>query len=250
MKQQIMWSSRKGSGFTLIELLVVIAIIAILAALLLPVISRAKQKAHKATCISNLRQLGVGLQSFVADNNMYPAFYGPRTSNGPWEGSWASQIQTEVSGYKPIREFIWTGIWRCPSTPKVSPLSGGRFDSSYGYNAYGVGLGAGTNSFGLDRVRNIPFTNHVGVVPVAESGVAVPADMMAIGDSLDGLLELRRYYLDWGQGLARHQATINVMFCDGHVESPQVNFVFKDTNDVAMVRWNRDHLPHREALLR
>ena len=228
----------------------VIAIIAVLAALLLPVISRAKQKAHKATCISNLRQLGVGLQSFIGDNSSYPAFYGPKTSNGPWEGSWASQIQTEVGDSQPITEFIWTGIWRCPSAPERNPLADERF-ISYGYNAYGLGLGEGTNSFGLDRVRNLPsITNHVGVTPVAEAGVAIPADMMAIGDGLDGRLIFQRTFADWGQVLARHQSTLNVLFCDGHVESPKNKFVFEDTNDVALVRWNRDHQPHREALLR
>lgn len=249
VKPRIVSSFDKGNGFNLIELLTVIAIIAVLAALLLPAISRAKQKAHKAACISNVRQLGVGLQGFVTENNTYPAYYGPTTSDGPWEGSWASQIQTEVSGSKPIREFIWTGVWRCPSAPKVIPLAEERF-VAYGYNAFGVGLGGGTNSFGLDRVRNVSFERHIGEAPIAESGVAIPSEMMAIGDSLDGMLIFRRFYNNWGQALTRHQGTINVLFCDGHVESPKIKFVFEDTNDAAMVRWNRDHRPHREALLR
>jgi hypothetical protein len=39
-----------------------------------------------------------------------------------------------------------------------------------------------------------------------------------------------------------------VVFCDGHVESSSLYFLFEDTNDVALVRWNRDHQPHRENL--
>jgi prepilin-type processing-associated H-X9-DG protein len=233
------------------------AIIAILAALLLPVISRTKQKAHKTQCISNLHQLGIGLRSFVAENNAYPPYHGPITPNGPWEGSWASKLQSEVGSSKSIREFLFTGIWRCPSASKVIPWSGDGKNPfcSYGYNAFGVALGKGTNSFGLDGVRNIPLAaaKRASAAPAVESSVAVPAEMMAIGDSLDGLLIFRRFYQPFadkfGVGSTRHQGRINVLFCDGHVESPTLRFVFKDTSDAALIRWNRDHQPHREALL-
>jgi len=76
--------------------------------------------------------------------------------------------------------------------------------------------------------------------------------MMAIGDGFDpnGIL-MRRPVADFeqfGNVRTRHQGKANLVFCDGHVESPTLKFLFEDTSDAALVRWNRDHLPHREKL--
>src|ERR1051325_9107320 len=68
---------KRAQGFTLIELLVVIAIIAILAALLLPVLSSAKEKSKPISCMNNLKQMGTGQQMFAEDSDSGNSFFSP-----------------------------------------------------------------------------------------------------------------------------------------------------------------------------
>jgi len=239
------------SAFSLVELLVVIAIIGVLAALLVPVLLQAKRKAQQVQCIGNLHQLGLGLQNFVVDNHAYPSLRSD--TNDASLGLWNNQL--EHGGFdisKPPKNFWTKGVWLCPSA-KWSGFSKNYPISCYGYNVdfFDIYLKARnpTNQFGLQGRRS---PKEQLWIPIAESEVAVPSDMMAIGESLDGssllapriLTEAARF----GNMLTRHQGKANVVFCDGHVESPTLKFLFEDTSDAALVRWNRDHLPHREKL--
>src|ERR687884_1962315 len=71
--QRFLMKSRKRTGFTLIELLVVIAIIAILAAILFPVFAQAREQARMSTCLSNFKQIGLGVMMYVQDwDETYP----------------------------------------------------------------------------------------------------------------------------------------------------------------------------------
>jgi prepilin-type N-terminal cleavage/methylation domain-containing protein/prepilin-type processing-associated H-X9-DG protein len=253
----------KRSGFTLVELLAVIAIIGILAALLLPTLSSARARAQGIQCINNLHQLGVGLEVFLENNHGYPVMAmgtneGPAAAGVPWV-TWVHILERDGLGIaKPEGEFFKRGVWLCPSA-QWSPGIQDTADSPacYGYNRSGaVPVAANpTNYLGLQGHFNSDL--HI-LTPIQESEVAVPGDMMAIGDSFDGSIEFRRGNLGegppasdmraCGNVMTRHQGKANVVFCDGHVQSPTLRFLFQETSDAALVRWNRDHLPHRDRL--
>lgn len=119
---------------------------------------------------------------------------------------------------------------------------------NYGYNDdryNGGSLKDPSKMFGLQGHYSLK-TKYIG--PIAESEVVASSDMMAIGDGFEGNGLLRRspidFFEDAGNILARHQGSANVVFCDSHVESPRLKFLFEDTDADALVRWNRDHQPH------
>jgi len=191
----------------------------------------------------------------VGENHAYPSLLGPTNTDTP--GFWITQLASGGFGIsRPVTNLIDEGVWLCPSAPRNMPFPNeDAAASSYGYNAYGVlSTGNHTNALGLHGsfVPGATFISGArGFAPVKESEVPAPADMMAIGDSIIGGITFDRWDLRpnlVGRATARHQGTITVLFCDGHVESPTLNFVFKDTSDSALIRWNRDHQPHRESL--
>ena len=234
---------RRSSAFSLIELLLVIAIIAILAALLLPVISQSKQRAQRIQCVGNLHQQGVALSVFLGDNRGYPTWVS-LTNSDATERWWAQQLEHAGFGSSaPAPQFWQTGVWRCPSAPART----GNIEDSpyYGYNTFGVlKIGNLTNNFGLGGhyIENPP-----SITPIKESEVVVPAEMMAIGDS-DAFAFMRSEGYDFYHLVLRHGNRANVLFCDGHVESPTLQFLFNDTGADALNRWNRDHVPHADRL--
>ena len=240
------------SAFTLIELLVVITIIGILAALLLASVFKSKAKAQQIQCANNLHQQGVALNVFLSDNRGYPPIYA-NINDGYTTNSRSWVVQLEIIGFgisQPPTNYFEEGIWLCPSAQWTSNVLGSP-PFCYGYNCGSIDQNDPNYTHWLGLGGQYGRVSHT-FIPISESDVITPNDMMAIGDSFDGTIILSRVAVTenekCGNILTRHQGKANVVFCDGHVESPTLKFLFEDTSDAALNRWNRDHLPHRERL--
>ena len=116
------------AGFTLIELLVVIAIIAVLAAMLLPALARAKESARVVRCLSNQRQIGLAVRLYADDNgDTFPRSQHSAFANGQlaWERAIAPQLGSSTTAWT----NLLNGVYHCASSKLTTPLS-------YGLNVY------------------------------------------------------------------------------------------------------------------
>jgi prepilin-type N-terminal cleavage/methylation domain-containing protein/prepilin-type processing-associated H-X9-DG protein len=129
-------SRNRHLAFTLIELLVVIAIIAILAALLLPALARAKQKAHMATCTSNLKQVSYAMAMYGHDNSdflpgpcwlgMFFTYHSTGNASDPYDGSLAGFLTPYLAYPAPVSNLQTAKVAMCLASmavlPKVTPV--------------------------------------------------------------------------------------------------------------------------------
>ena len=241
-------------AFTLVELLVVIAIIAILLSLLLPAVMRAQSKARQVGCIHNEHQLGLGLGQFITDYHVYPMSGNTAFRKGGYpehHSDWIEALEYEGLSASKNKRFYEVGVWHCPaaSRPWSFPAEGQY--GSYGYNSFGMRPPSSGDALGLGG-HILKTGAGISPPPISDTEVVAPSGMMGIGEPFTGGMDFFRQDLTHLEqrykASSRHQGRVNVLFCDGHVESPTLKFLFEDTSDAALVRWNRDHQPHRDRL--
>jgi prepilin-type N-terminal cleavage/methylation domain-containing protein/prepilin-type processing-associated H-X9-DG protein len=232
-----------GNGFTLIELLVVIAVIAILAAILLPVLAKSKESAQNITCLNNERQLELCWHLYIVDNNDYLApnnsiaFIDPGTNNSVGNTgssiSWLPDLNArmEINPSNIINGALYQynsqlGIYHCPSdmstleTPSGQPINQLRWRS---YNMSQSMNGWPNCCLQAQQVAAwIPMW-------IALSSIKAPRPSDAfvfIDENSDAVLDAQfgnppayeNWAVWWDLPSSRHNQGGNLSFADGHVE--------------------------------
>ena len=221
------WRGPTKSGFTLIELLVVIAIIALLAAILLPVFSTAREMARRASCASNEKQMGIALVAYSQDYDEvmapfslgtgYLGFMGYGGGDGP---RWADMIYPYVKSMS---------VFNCPDgTSQMAILAGGSY---FDINQYAYGYVTPSNAsqpqYGIAGMALAAIQDPSGSVMVEEDGRQdAGEDQESIGRCIPNTSDTEITLADRINGMRHTNASatdyidqaLNLIYADGHVK--------------------------------
>jgi prepilin-type N-terminal cleavage/methylation domain-containing protein/prepilin-type processing-associated H-X9-DG protein len=177
---------RSQRGFTMIELLVVVAVIVILVAILFPVFEQAQESARRASCQSNLKQMGTAFKMYLSDYDGYfppwrtilPGLKVPVTGIVPWDGR-SPISEGTLFWHELIFPYVKNvDVYTCPSAEQAMAR----------FNEYGRAGGYGYNGGHLMEPlagRAMPSTNPLDWAVISETRIVEPSDMIMITDSTD-----------------------------------------------------------------
>jgi prepilin-type processing-associated H-X9-DG protein/prepilin-type N-terminal cleavage/methylation domain-containing protein len=202
MRNKTRLTPERKINFTLIELLVVIAIIAILAAMLLPALNKARDKAKQIKCAASIKQIATGLRLYTDDYNDYII---PASMTVAGSGHYWVQILTEDTTYLPKNKPRWnypSGVFNCPSQTSNALGNKDIITDRY-WNGSQIGLNTHVAEKKLSKIRHTSSTYLL-----ADNGC----------NSIINMHPTYQPYID-GRPRARHNNAANFGFVDGHVES-------------------------------
>jgi prepilin-type N-terminal cleavage/methylation domain-containing protein/prepilin-type processing-associated H-X9-DG protein len=232
----------KIAGFTLIELLVVIAIIALLAAILFPVFARARENARRASCQSNLKQIGLGMIQYAQDNDeRLPIAYYVMSGWGKGNIYWTESIYPYTKSYQ---------IYRCPdvntadSTKFYNSCAPASCSAGSYYVDYNVNTIDPYSNAGINGLPNYPssFSRRPVMWTNGTLGTVPPATLVSMDQTSTTILTYDANdatqvykYRTGGPNIIgptssivspeRHFNGTNWLFVDGHVKWIQLNNV-------------------------
>ena len=211
------------NAFTLIELLIVIAIIALLAAILFPVFNRARENARRASCQSNLKQIGLGIMQYTQDyDERYPMMYSNTPGGTLAVPSWRQTIQPYINSAQ---------VFRCPSNTQNTTVDDAARDS---YPAINRSYSGNIRVFSYRQTWSDP-------APITLSFIAKPAQKIMVGERKDvTVVNAAFIWPDYNNSskeaevksisFVGHLSTANYLFCDGHVKAMRPTQTMSDIN--------------------